>query len=85
MTIYKQPKTDLFTRALTAAAILAPVLLIVIAATRPLGSRGGMIVAGDAFIVGGLLAAVALRLVYGMGFTRARKLLVSGANRSQTA
>ena len=57
MTTYYQSKTDLFTRALTAAAVLAPILLIVIAATRPMGSRGGMIVAGDAFIVGGLLAA----------------------------
>ena len=85
MTIDHQPKTDLFTRAFTAVAVLAPVLLIIIAGTRPLGTRGGMIVAGDAFIVGGLLAAVALRIVYGMGFSRARKLLVSGANRSQTA
>jgi hypothetical protein len=85
MTIYNQPKADLFTRALTAAAILAPVLLIVIAAARPLGSRGGMIVAGDALIVGGLLAAVALRIVYRMGFSQARKLRLSGPNRSQTA
>ena len=82
---YYQSKTDLFTRALTAAAVLAPILLIVIAATRPMGSRGGMIVAGDAFIVGGLLAAIALRIVYGMGFSQARKLLRSGPNRSQTA
>jgi hypothetical protein len=44
-----------------------------------------MIVAGDAFIVGGLLAAIALRIVYGMGFSQARKLLRSGPNRSQTA
>lgn len=85
MTIDYQPKTDLFTRALTAVAVLAPVLLVIIAGTRSLGSRGGMIVAGEAFIVGGLMAAVALRIVYGMGFSRARKLLVSGANRSQTA
>ena len=81
MTTYYQSKTDLFTRALTAAAVLAPILLIVIAATRPMGSRGGMIVAGDAFIVGGLLAAIALRIVYGMGFSQARKLLRSGPNR----
>jgi len=85
MTAYDSSKTDLFTRALTAAAILAPVLLVVIASAQPLGSRGGMIVAGDALIVGGLLAAVALRIVYGMGFSHARKLLAAGANRSLTA
>jgi len=76
---------DFFTRAITAVAILGPILLAIIAGTLPEGMRGDLIVDGHIFIVAFLVTALALRVVYGMGFARARKLLASSPKRSLTA
>ena len=76
-----------FTRAFTAVAILGPILLVIIAGTLPEGTsvRGDLIVNGHIFIVTALATALVLRVVYGMGFSHARKLLASSPNRSLTA
>ena len=76
---------DLFTRAITALAILGPILLVIIAGNLPVGMRGHMIVTGHMFIVAALATALALRGVYTMGFGHARKLLTSSPHRYLSA
>ena len=85
MTISTPVQNDFLTRALTAVAILGPLLLVIIAGTLPEGMRGDLIVDGHIFIVAFLATALALRVVYGMGFARARKLLGSRPKPSLTA
>ena len=68
---------DVFTRAITALAILGPILLVIIAGNMPVGMRGHMIVTGHMFVVAALVTALALRGVYTMGFGHAHKLLTS--------
>ena len=77
-------QSDFFTRAFTALAILGPILLVIFAGRLPDGMRGNWIVNGHIFIVAALSTALALRAVYGMGFSRARELLASSLNRSLT-
>ena len=78
-----------FARAFTAVAVLGPILLTIVAGTLPEGTRGEFVVTGDILIVGALLAALALRVVYGMGFDKALKkagtLMSSSPNRSLSA
>ena len=78
---------DYFTRALAAVAILGPILLVIIAGTLPEGEgmRGDLIVDGHIFIAATLATALLLRVAYGMGFSRARRLLTASPNRSLTA
>jgi hypothetical protein len=74
MTASPQLENEFFTRTVTAAAVLAPVSLTFIAGAQPLGSRGAMMVMGHGLILGGLLAALTLRMVYARGFSCARRL-----------
>jgi hypothetical protein len=67
-------KSDYFARALTAIAVLGPVLLLFVAASQPLGARGEVVVLGDGLIACGLLAVLTLRTAYGLGYSRARAL-----------
>jgi len=86
MTTLPKSKTDLFTRALTAAAVLAPILLIRHCGhpsdgfARRHDRRGRCVhpwrpAGGDSRCAS----------CTAMGFSQARKLLRSGPNRSQTA
>ena len=86
MTTSTPVQSNFFTRAFTAVAILGPILLVIIAGTLPEDTavRGDLIVNGHIFIVAALVSALALRLVYGMGFSHARKLLLSSPNRLLT-
>ena len=52
---------DFFTRAITAVAILGPILLAIIAGTLPEGMRGDLIVDGHIFIAATLATALLLR------------------------
>jgi len=66
---------EYFVRAVTAVAICAPLLVLMISGTLPEGlARGQLIVLGYSAIVGALTAAVVLRAVYGLGFSNAFKL-----------
>jgi hypothetical protein len=77
-------RSTLFASALTAVAILGPIMLVIIAATMPDGARGPFIVDGHIALVAALAAAVVLRLVYGMGFNHARRHSTSRPNPSLT-
>lgn len=85
MTVSSPVKSDLFTRALTAVAILGPILLVVFCGTLPQGSRGEWIVDGHVFIVTALATALTLLGVYALGFSHARKRLALSHNRRLTA
>ena len=76
---------DVFTRAITALAILGPILLVIIAGNLPVGMRGELIVTGHMFIVAALATALALRGVYMLGFGHAHKLLSSSPHRYLSA
>ncbi len=78
-------RSTLFVSALTAVAMLGPIMLVIIAATMPVGTRGPFIVDGHMVIVAILAAALVLRLVYGMGFNHARRHSTSKPNHSLTA
>jgi len=85
MTASTSANNNFFTRAVTAFAILGPMLLVVLAGTLPTGERGELIVVGHLFIVAALAVALALRGAYQTGFGRARKLMSSTPRRTQTA
>jgi len=68
-------KVKFFEGMIAAYAMLGPIMLIVIAASRPLGTRGELVVFGTGFIVWCLVSALALRLAYGLGVTQGRKVL----------
>lgn len=85
MTTSSPVKSDLFTRALTAVAILGPILLVVFCGMLPPGSRGEFIVDGHVFIVTALATALTLRGVYALGFGHARKRLAVSHKRPLTA
>jgi hypothetical protein len=78
-------KSDFFTRAVAAVSIVGPILLVVVSATLPQGSRGQLIVDGHVFIVAALATALILRGVYALGFSHARKHLALSQNRPLTA
>jgi len=82
-------KSDFFTRAFTAVAMLGPILLVIIAGMLPEGTRGEMIVDGHIFIVAALVTALLLRVAYVMGFNKALanagRRLASTPNRSLAA
>lgn len=77
--------SELLTRALTAVAILGPILLVIVAGTLPQGTRGELIVNGHMLVVAALATGLMLRAAYELGFGHARKLLASSPNRSLTA
>jgi len=85
MTVPQKLKNNFFERTIIALAILGPLMLVFIAGSQPLGSRGETIVVGDSCIAWCLVSALALRVAYELGITHARKLLSSGVNRSQHA
>ena len=78
-------QSDFFTRAVTAIAFLGPMLLVIIAGSLPQGMRGDLIVNGHMFVAAALATALALRGVYGMGFSHAHKLLTSSPRRYLSA
>lgn len=77
MTIPVVRKSNFFVGALTALALLGPILLVVLVGTLPLREPRELIVNGHIFLVAVLAGALVLRGVYEMGFERARKLFVS--------
>jgi len=85
MSVSTPVRTDWFTRAVAAVAILGPILLVVISAALPEGARGHLIVDGHVFIVTTLATALILRLVYALGFSHARRRLASSQNRALSA
>jgi len=81
-----QSRGDLFVRAFAALAILGPILLVMIAGVLPEGpARSQLILLGDGGIVVALAAALVLRAVYGLGFSKAFKLAAANPNYSVTA
>jgi len=78
-------KTGFFARAVTAVALLGPIVLVVVAGTLPIGERGELIVGGHIFLVALLVTALVLRAAYDLGFERALKLIASPPGRSLTA
>jgi hypothetical protein len=77
---------DHFIRAVTAVAIFGPLLVLMICGTLPEGlARGQLIVLGYSVIVAALTAAVVLRAVYGLGFSKAFKLAAATSHRSFSA
>ena len=78
-----QDNGGFFVRAFTAAAILAPMLLVMIAGTVPDGlARGRMMVLGDGGIVAALATVLVFRAIYCAGFSRAIRLAAMKPNRS---
>jgi len=77
---------DFFPRAFTAVAIFAPILVLMISGTLPEGlARGQLIVFGYGGIVCALSAALVLRAVYGLGFSKAFKLATSTSHQQFSA
>jgi len=86
MTTRTQDYSDRFIRAFATAAILGPMLLVIITGALPEGlARGQLIVAGNGGIVVALAAALVLRTAYGLGFSKAFKLAAANPNYSVTA
>ena len=56
--------TYLFERIFVCLAILSPIVMVIVAGTRPLGTRGAMIVTGHMYLAAILGLAVLLRVVY---------------------
>jgi len=77
MTRSSRLQNSFFARAFTAVALLGPILLVIVAGTMPEGSRGELTVYGNTAIVGLLAASLLLRAAYGLGYSRARRLLES--------
>lgn len=85
MTVSTPIKTDWFTRAVAAVALLGPIFLVLASATLPPGSRGPLIVHGHVFMVTAWATALILRGVYALGFSHARKRFAAGQKRLLTA
>ena len=56
--------TYLFERIFVCLAILSPIVMVIVAGTRPVGTRGAMIVTGHLYLAAILGLAVLLRVVY---------------------
>ena len=67
--------SDFFYRALAAAAMIVPILLVFAADTLPEGRRGYLIVYGHEVLVVVLATGLVLRAVYTRGFKRALRKL----------
>jgi predicted tellurium resistance membrane protein TerC len=71
---------------LAAAAMIAPILLVVAAGMLPEGlERGEFIVSGFGLVLAMLAATLVLRAAYTLGFTKAFKIVASERNYSVTA
>lgn len=82
MTVPQKLKRNLFERALSAFAMLGPLVLLGVASAQsPDGQQGNTVVSGLTLIVYCLLAALVLRGAYEMGVTHARKFFDSGSDR----
>ena len=81
-----QSRGDLFVRAFATLAILGPILLVMIAGVLPEGlGRSQLILFGEGGIVAALAAALVLRAVCGLGFSKAFKLAAANPNYSVIA
>ncbi len=84
MTSTTPSNSDLFDRIFVSLAILSPILMVIVAGMLPQGTRGAMIVTGHKYLVAILALALAMRLVYQIGFTHAYERLVEGQRLSAT-
>jgi hypothetical protein len=86
MTTFTPNHGNFFLRAIAAVAIFAPILVLMISGTLPEGlARGQLIVFGYIGIVAALAAALVLRAVYGLGFSKAFKLAASTSHQQFSA
>jgi predicted tellurium resistance membrane protein TerC len=70
--------SDVFYGALAAAAMIAPIILVLAAGTLPEGvQRGDVIVFGHGVILAVVAVAMVVRAAYALGFNKALKISVS--------
>jgi hypothetical protein len=86
MTAFTENHSDFFYRALVAAVIVAPFLLVVAAGQLPEGlERGAVIVYGHGVVLAAASTALILRAAYAYGFRQALRIAASQRNCSVSA
>jgi hypothetical protein len=73
--------TYLFERIFVCLAILSPIVMVIVAGMRPVGTRGAMIVTGHMYLAAILGLAVILRVVYLRAIARRAAAFRDGVKR----
>ncbi len=86
MTTSTKNHSDFFYRALVAAAMIGPMLLVIAARAMPESPETGeFVVYGHGVLLAVLATALGLRAAYVRGFSKALKIAASAPNYSVTA